>query len=119
MNKSYYIIVRTQFDGIHQWKDCPFLEVSFLKEPHRHTFIVTAKIQVIHSDRAVEFIKIKRDIDCFISSRYKGLIKNLGSRSCEMIAEEIGRYLITALEYKVTSVYVSEDGFLDGGVEFS
>ena len=82
-----FIIVRTSFEALHQWKDCPIKEVDFLKYPHRHIFHVEAKFQVTHNDRDKEFIVAKRRLTEFVRDTFEG--KSLGSTSCEMMCEAI------------------------------
>lgn len=92
MNK--FIKAKIQFEGIHNWTNCPLPEVDFLKYPHRHIFTIFAKKEVNHLDRDVEFIKLGREITSYINELYKPVSKtnsalNLGSTSCEMIAEKL------------------------------
>ena len=82
-----YIIIRTQFEAIHSWPDCPIEEVSFLKNPHRHIFHVEIKIKVSHNNRDVEFIQAKRILNEFLQQTYNE--KDIGHLSCEMICEDI------------------------------
>lgn len=96
------IFVTTRFEAIHQWAGCPFPEVSFLKDPHRHMFHVRLEKVVHHDDRDVEFIMLKRDVDAFVRLAYEG--KDLGSMSCEMIAAALMDGFDACL------VEVSEDG---------
>ena len=82
-----YVVVKTQFEGLHQWENCPYLSVAFLKEIHRHIFYVTVYFKVEGSDRELEFFLMKKEIEKVISSRLAP--PNLGSLSCEMMAEKI------------------------------
>lgn len=103
------IIVRTRFEAIHSWLDCPYEDVAFLRNPHRHEFWVEVEIEVTHNDRDVEFIRAKRLLDLYIAEYYKG--KDLGSMSCEDIAE--GLFLAAELRRDIClfhSVTVLEDG---------
>jgi hypothetical protein len=89
-----YIKSKIQFEGIHCWPSCPFEEVTFLKDPHRHIFSVIVKKEVKHLDRDTEFIILGRLILNFIKNSYPEYSKaanviNLGSTSCEMLAEKI------------------------------
>ena len=81
------IIVTTQFEAIHCWPQCPFNDVAFLRAPHRHIFHVTMKWKVMHTNRDVEFIRMKREVDVFIKNTFKG--KDLGLMSCEDIAVKL------------------------------
>jgi hypothetical protein len=78
------IIVKTQFAALHNWPNCNIKEVEFLKHPHRHTFYITCKKEVSHSDRDIEIIMLKNEINTFLYNNYE---KGFGPMSCEMIAE--------------------------------
>jgi len=121
-----YIKVKTQFEGIHQWKDCPYEEVKFLRDPHRHIFYVEVVTEVTHSDRAIEFFMMKKDIDAVI----KKVIKppDLGSKSCEMMCEDLYKGLrefpgpdlgpnVGEVAYHIKSIEISEDNENSGIVE--
>jgi hypothetical protein len=84
-----FIIVKTQFEGIHCYPNAPE-EVAFLKNPHRHMFHVEAEIEVFHDDRELEFIMVKRELDKFLAS-----FKDINSGSCEMIACKIQSFIKT------------------------
>ena len=95
-----------QVEGTHNWPDCPFPEVDYLKVPHRHVFHVKAYKRVLHDDRDVEFIMLKHEIEKHLKDKYYDESKKLcvfGAKSCEMIASE----LCTA--FKLTRCDVSED----------
>ena len=98
------IWVTTSFEAMHKWVDCPYEDVTFLRSLHRHIFHVKVWCVVNHSDRDIEFIRLKRYLCDYIGNRFSR--QNLGNMSCETIAENILRYL-NGLAYKVE---VSEDG---------
>lgn len=96
-----------QIEGTHNWKDCPFDEVAYLRDDHRHVFHIKAHKKVNHDDRDIEFIMLKHNIIKYLNERYYcGGISmcEFGSMSCEMIANE----LISQFELDVCEV--SEDG---------
>lgn len=95
------IIVNFQFEGIHNWPDCDIEEVSFLKLPHRHIFHVKAAKLVEHNNRDIEFIKLKREMQLFVSRMYPN--GRMGSNSCEDVAE----LLLT--QFNLCSCAVLED----------
>ena len=66
-----YIVIKTQFEAIHQWKDCPIKEVEYLKYPHRHMFHVTMKWRVMHNDREKEFIQMKHTTEKFVRDEFE------------------------------------------------
>lgn len=102
-----YIIIKTQFEGIHNWPGCNIEEVEFLKYPHRHIFYIELKKEVMHNDRDVEIIKLKREINQWVEKQGK----NLGSFSCEDIAE------VLLHKFKAYSVKVLEDN--ENGAEIT
>lgn len=100
-----FIIVKLQFEGIHQWEKCPLEDVGFLKHPHRHIFHVEAKKAVNHNDRDIEIIRFKRMLETHIQEKFYENPETLylGNQSCEMMAEELVR------EFNCYSVKVLED----------
>ena len=89
------------FEGIHNWPECPFAEVSYLREPHRHIFHIKATKQVQHDDRDVEFIMLKHQIEQYLTDSFPGGL--MGKTSCEMLAQKL------LIHFDLTSVDVSED----------
>lgn len=94
-------------EGIHNWPDCPFEEVAYLRDPHRHMFHVKAQVAVTHDDRDVEFIVLKHKVRDYLEEMYwddETKCCYFGAMSCEMIARELIE------EFNLTSCEVSEDG---------
>lgn len=77
-----FIVVRTQFEAMHQWADAPD-EVAFLRDLHRHVFHVELKLEVYHADRELEFILVKRALTKWLELQRQPV------GSCEMIAEQV------------------------------
>ena len=96
-----YIIVTTSFSAIHAWPDCPYPEMAYLKNPHRHVFHLTLKKEVKHHDREVEFIRLKNQVNEW--TRYVWEQTDIGSKSCEMIAKEFLH------KFEMDHVRVTED----------
>lgn len=95
-----------QVEGTHCWPGCPFEEVAYLRDPHRHVFHIKAYKEVFHDDRDVEFIMLKHEIQQYFVSKYyqpAGKLCVFGAMSCEMI----GRELIE--QFGLSRVEVSED----------
>lgn len=92
------VIVKTQFEGIHYYAGAPE-EVAFLRTPHRHIFYVEVEMEVMHNDRELEFILVKRDLE----KQFNG---NCDHKSCEMLAKEIQTYLKN--KYPICGGYVFE-----------
>ena len=113
--KQIWIKVRTNFIGIHNWPAAPE-KVAFLRNLHRHIFYVTLIIPVTSDDREVEFFILQEELAKYINAKYPNvedenqetsIIKYLGHRSCEMIAEEISSFFVS--KFNAVEVEVSED----------
>ena len=101
-----FIKIKTQFEFVHCWKDAPE-EVSYLRNPHRHDFLVTCEIEVFHNDRELEFFMVLHRLEHHIESV---IIPNAGvETSCEQFAEDILDFLKENYGYRKMIVEVSED----------
>jgi len=94
------IVITTQFEALHKWKDCDILSVGFLGEYHRHIFHVTMKWEVKDNDREIEFISKKREVNSFIKDNWEG---RSFLYSCEDFAEKL------LIQFKASFVSVFED----------
>lgn len=109
------VFIKTQFAGVHRWKDAP--EDCVLLYWHRHMFHVEAHVFVSHDNRDVEFFDLQQRVDDIIFHKYAG-------RRFEDSCEQIARTIMTGLQetyrdpntgkdrngYNVACVQVSEDG---------
>lgn len=87
-----FVVVTLQVEGVHRWKDCPFDEVGYLRDMHRHMFHIKAVKEVTHDDRDVEIIKLKQQVKGHLELKYYVTPQHLcdfGGMSCEMIAKEL------------------------------
>jgi hypothetical protein len=97
-------------EGIHQYNAAghreDLIDVSFLRYPHRHVFHFKVWIEVMHTDRDIEFILFKR----WLEELYSDKTLELNHKSCEMIADEL--YLNITAKYPDRDVWieVAEDG---------
>lgn len=101
-----WIIINLQVEGVHCWPQCPFKEVQFLRDPHRHIFHIQCQKTVSHADRDIEIIILKRRIHAYLLGTYADERNTcvFWSKSCEMIAQEL--YEQFSLDY----CQVLEDG---------
>lgn len=137
------ITVNHKFRGVHNWQFCPFNSVQFLKSPHHHQFEVTLSLYVTDDDREFEFIKLQHLLECFICNIYPNYNEehkentgdeflrvlysifptnkhvpytaDLGSKSCEMIANDILTCFKKVCNNDI-EVSVSEDGHYAGTI---
>lgn len=97
-------------EGIHAYPasatEPELTEVSFLAHPHRHMFHFKVWIEVFHDDRDLEFILFKR----WLEDLYGSNILELNHKSCEMIACDLHKEIITKYPMREHWIEVSEDG---------
>lgn len=105
-----WIIVRWEFEGFHSYPDAPN-EVAFLKNHHRHLFKCSAKIEVAHNERDLEFFIVKSFLQNISKSE-------CDDRSCESLAEMFINAIRSRFAQRSVSVEVSEDGENSGVVEY-
>ena len=110
--KKIFIKVKTTFRAVHNWKSCEIEQVQFLKYPHHHEFQITVKMEISHVDRDIEFICYQRWLDDFLQQKYPN--HDLGSSSCEMLAEVIANQTVDYWKLKNVEVEVNEDGHYGG-----
>jgi len=112
-----YVEIETDFQAIHNWPECPFGEVSFLKHPHRHKIIVTVKIET-NKDRQIEFYMLKNKVDIIINTIFGiEMTKKLGQMSMEEISAKIVDELKRDYDCFI-EVSASEDGQARGIIEY-
>jgi hypothetical protein len=103
MDDTYTVVYCTVlFEGIHCWPDCPFEEVKYLRDPHRHIFHIKAYNRVHHDDRDVEFIMLKHRVEEYLHRKFPG--GQMGKTSCEMLGRDLMEH------FGLIEVEVNEDG---------
>jgi len=112
-----YVEIETDFQAIHNWPECPFDEVNFLKHPHRHKIIVIVKIET-SKDRQIEFYMLKNKVDKIINTIFGiEMTKKLGRMSMEELSNKILDEL--KRDYNCfMEISASEDGQARGIVEY-
>lgn len=114
MSKSF-IWVTFQKEGIHRYPAAAtdpklatgdWLDVSFLASPHRHIFHFRVEMEVTHSDRDVEFIQLKRELERL----YTDGVLQLDYKSCEMMSNDLANYVLSKYPDRQLRIEVSEDG---------
>lgn len=115
MKKRIFVKVKFQKEGIHCYPEAKNIEgVEFLAHPHRHIFHFTVKIEVTHDNRDIEFILLKRELE----SLYSEKVLNIDHKSCEMLADDLCKYILTNYPGRFVEVEVSEDDENSGVVSY-
>jgi len=95
------VIIDFDVEGFHEWIDVPANKrYSFLRNSHRHMFRIRAGIRVEDLNREVEifdeqwkvieWLRVRfAPMSAFESNKYPEGVIFFGTRSCEMIAQEI------------------------------
>jgi hypothetical protein len=103
------IYVKFQKEGIHKYPaaltDPALNDVQFLGYPHRHMFHFAVAIEVFHDDRDIEFILFKRELERL----YQDATLQLDYKSCEMIADDLYKYISNKYPGRDITIDVSED----------
>jgi len=113
------IVVKTQLEALHCWPDVPQDHPSaYLANLHRHVFQIELYFTVSHSNRDLEFIAIKHEVDDLLAANFDKDnfygISNLKNSSCEYLAEWLLNIFLYRNCYKVI---VLEDGEMGAIVE--
>lgn len=110
-----FIWVTFQKEGLHKYPAAlndPNLatggwdDVSFLGYIHRHIFHFRVEIEVTHTDRDIEFIQFKRELE----NLYKEGVIQLDFKSCEMMSDDLANYIQDKYPNRDLIITVSEDG---------
>lgn len=102
-----------QQEGVHRWKDCPYDDMSFLRDWHRHIFHFVVELEVEELDRDLEFIKVKRELQRFVRT----MLSDPVEWSCETIADLTARDILKRYgDHRFVAVMVLEDGENGGRV---
>ena len=93
MSTKTTVVITLQYEAFHNWQGVKEAlphqpELHFLFDRHRHIFHIKLEKIVSHSDRDVEIIWFKRQIQQYLETKY-GRPGELGSMSCEMLSEEL------------------------------
>jgi hypothetical protein len=87
MSAGTFVVARVELEGFHRWENAP-VEARWLRDQHRHIFVVKAWAAVNHDDRDREFILLGREIREYLFQTY-GEPMNLETKSCEMLGREL------------------------------
>lgn len=120
------VCVNTEFVGYHFWNEAP-CEVGYLGFPHRHLFKVSVALEVVESDRQVEFHLLRTDICKIITNSqhifgsfavYDPVKATAVRTSCEDMALFLANELNKLYGNRVRRVSIFEDGECGAMVEY-
>ncbi len=119
MGVKQWIEVETQFEALHCWPECPYDDVAFLKNKHRHMVYVTVRIST-DTDREIEFFMFKRSVDATIDNLFGSeRLKDIGTRSMEIVANELLYILSSWYNKHGIIISVSEDNQVRAILEYT
>lgn len=114
------VVVKFEFKGVHAWTSIPASESEeYLRYPHRHTFKVRVVMPVDHSDRQIEIIAardyfVDRVLGAFPMRDGGSDTLDLGSSSCEQLAEFFATSALNKYPVQWAECEVLEDGECGG-----
>lgn len=86
-------------------------DVSYLATPHAHDFWFRVEVGITHNDRDIEFIQMRM----ILEDLYGDGQLQIGSRSCEMLAEELINQIVARWGQRYVKVSVFEDALQANG----
>ena len=98
------VITHNEIEGFHRWPDAPEY-LGYLRERHRHVFVIECLFRVTKEDRQTEIITKQHEIDEYMWDNY-GRPAEFHDFSCETIAKRIIDFWPDCV-----SCTVREDGF--------
>ncbi len=101
------VIVTFTVEGFHRWLGAP-AQRAYLEARHRHLFHVRVEVVVGHADREIEC----HDLRDFCLEAFGG--GEMGSQSCEMMAEGLAQKITRRFGKRRVMVEVMEDGEVGG-----
>lgn len=103
---NIYVVCTIQIEGLHCWPEASG-NVAYLRQLHRHMFVITMEFLVLDSNREVEIISRQSEIRQYLLERYgdNNGVCCFGRMSCEDIAGELLE------KFSAASCTVLEDGF--------
>ena len=102
----YQIVTYNNIIGSHCWKNAPE-KYAYLRDLHRHVFVIRCKFSVTHSDREIEINDMQDIIDVHFKQAFE--MGNAGLNFGNMSCEDIARYCIE--RFGCEECEVLEDGF--------
>lgn len=98
-------------EGWHCWPGAPDRR-RYLRDRHRHIFHINVAVLVDHQDRMIEFHDL---IDWARNAWHQHIVRgpergDMGTQSCEQMAQALGDVLILSMKVPVAYVSVAEDG---------
>ncbi len=123
MERKTFVYCTFQKEGYHNFPaaatDAAFAtrdeyDVSHLAHMHMHYFFFKVHVEVIHDDRNIEFIQLRR----WLESLFSGGTLELNNKSCEMIAVDLYSEIAKKYPGREVRIDVSEDNINGAYVAF-
>lgn len=96
------VIATCRAVGFHAWGGAPD-EFEYLRDVHRHEFVIECRVAVNDPNREVECNKLKQDVEAYLHDQF-GDPCEFGGMSCEHIAQDL------VLAFNLSACKVLEDG---------
>lgn len=108
-----FIFCTFDLEGFHRWEEAD--QEMYLQNCHRHLFKFKCQVEVIGTNREIEFISLRRKLKVFLLNAYQAengaIACQFDTMSCEDIAIKLIGYLkANYTENRTYIVECSEDG---------
>ncbi len=123
MTKTF-VYAAVQKEGYHNFPESAILEsfatnddmdVSHLAAKHMHYFSIKVWVEVTHSNRDIEFIQLRRWLDKIYG--FKTI--DFGSKSCEMMCNDLFAQLLMKYPHSSFKIDISEDNINGAFLEYT
>lgn len=123
MPTTRHIDLRAQAEGLHHWPDATDPD-TYLRDPHRHLFVVIVEVQVFHDDREIEINAAARWLTELLptlghAAHLANAPVDFGPQSCEHLATRITEAVKDRYgAHRQVRTSVLEDGHLGATVRW-
>lgn len=103
---NLYVVCTLQVEGLHCWPEASG-NVAYLRQLHRHIFVITMEFPVHDGNREVEIVTRQNEVRRYLVAQYGdgNGVCSFGRMSCEDIAGEL------LGKFPAASCTVLEDGY--------
>lgn len=105
---NYYVLTHNEIIGCHCWESAPE-KFAYLRDAHRHVFVIRCKFLVSHTDREIEINEMQDIIEAHFKKAFERRAGLSGLYFGTMSCEDIARYCIE--QFGCEECEVLEDGF--------
>jgi hypothetical protein len=120
--KATFVSLCTEVEGLHHWPGAVGPD-GYLRQPHRHLFLIALDVEVFHDDREIEInaaTRWLREVVIRLGTATDDGPTDFGPQSCEMLASKVVDAVADRFGGQRTmTCVVKEDGIIGAGVRWT